>query len=286
MIQEDRLKMSRSPEASVLPLSTMLRSRLLALVVALYVVPLGAGCDDEDSPHPPQGPALHAQVLEILPHDATRFTQGLEISDGVLYESTGLKGESRLIATEFVNGRLGVNIREAVLPAPIFGEGLTVVQDRIWQLTWVSEFAIERDRETFAERRRVPFEGEGWGLCYDGEQLVMSDGSAKLTFRNPETFAPTGSIVVRSGAGPVYALNELECVDGAVWANVYETDYIVRIDPMDGSVTGVVDAQGLLSPEQYEHADVLNGIAAIPGAEEFLITGKRWPAMFRVRFEP
>ncbi len=222
------------------------------------------------------------KVLEILPHDQDLFTQGLEIAGGVLYESTGVVGQSRLRATELpAPGRV---LAQVTLPEPLFGEGVTVVGARLWQLTWTNGVAIERDRETLAELRRVRYDGEGWGLCSDGEQLVMSDGTARLTFRDPVSFAATGSVAVRAGGIPVPRLNELECAGGAVWANVWQTGHIVRIDPSTGRITGVVDASGVLTTQQRAGAGVLNGIAAVPGTDEFLITGKNWPAMFRVRF--
>ncbi|MGH3978153.1 MAG: glutaminyl-peptide cyclotransferase [Pseudonocardiaceae bacterium] len=244
---------------------------------------VAAGCGDTDSATP-----LRVQVLETLPHGEGLFTQGLEIADGVLYEGTGQVGESVLRASALDSGRV---LGEASLPEPLYGEGVTVVGERIWQLTWTAGVAIERDRATLAERRRVRYHGEGWGLCHDGARLVMSDGSARLTFRDPASFARLGSVEVRRDGAPVRQLNELECVEGAVWANVWQTDRIVRIDPASGTVTGVVDAAGLLEttpldPAQHAGADVLNGIAAVPGTDEFLVTGKDWPSMFRVRFVP
>lgn len=251
---------------------------LAALAALLSAAACGAaGTVDEGAV------ALRVQVLQTLPHDERMFTQGLEIADGVLYEGTGQVGESVLRATALDAGRV---LDEVALPAPLFGEGITVVDDRIWQLTWNNGVAIERDRDTLAQRRRVRYDGEGWGLCHDGERLVMSDGSTRLTFRDPASFAPLGSVEVRRDGQPVGRLNELECAGGAVWANVWQTDRIVRIDPDSGVVTGVADATGLLDPAQRARADVLNGIAAIPGTDEFLLTGKHWPAMFRVRFVP
>jgi glutaminyl-peptide cyclotransferase len=221
------------------------------------------------------------QVLATLPHDTTMYTQGLEIRDGLLYESSGLVGQSRVRATTLSST---VTLHEATLPDPLFGEGLTVTSDRLWQLTWTSGLAIERDPATLTERRRVTYQGEGWGLCHDGNRLVMSDGSDRLTFRDPVTFAPSGQLAVRLDGELVRQLNELECAGGVVWANVYQDDRILRIDPHTGTVTGVVEASGLLSTRQRATADVLNGIAAIPGTDEFVITGKNWPSLFRVRF--
>jgi glutaminyl-peptide cyclotransferase len=132
----------------------------------------------------------------------------------------------------------------------------------------------------------VSYQGEGWGLCYDGHRLVMSDGSPRLTFRDPVSFAPSGQLEVRLEGEPLRALNELECAGGVIWANVYPTDRIVRINPRTGAVSSVVDASGLLKAPPQSTEDVLNGIAAIPGTDEFLITGKCWPLLFRVRFVP
>ncbi|MGH3989982.1 MAG: glutaminyl-peptide cyclotransferase, partial [Pseudonocardiaceae bacterium] len=148
-----------------------------------------------------------------------------------------------------------------------------------------SGLAIERDPATLAERRRVTYQGEGWGLCHDGDRLVMSNGSDRLTFRDPVTFAPSGQVVVRLDGEPVRKLNELDCAGGVIWANIFQDDRILRINPSTGAVTGVVDASGLLG-RPPQSTGVLNGIAAIPGTDEFLVTGKNWPSLFRVRFVP
>lgn len=229
---------------------------------------------------------LRVEVLEVRPHDRTSFTQGFELVDGVLYEGTGLVGQSAMLATD---PETGERLERVDVPAPLFGEGITVVGDRVWQLTWQDGVAIERDRATLAEARRVEYEGEGWGLCHDGSRLVMSDGTDTLTFRDPATFEERGEVRVTDAGAPVTDLNELECAGGAVWANVWQTDRIVRIDPASGAVTASVDAAGLLAAHTTEDerrgADVLNGIAAVDG-ERFLITGKLWPVMFLVRFVP
>ncbi|MGH3822073.1 MAG: glutaminyl-peptide cyclotransferase [Pseudonocardiaceae bacterium] len=252
---------------------------LLTAVLAMLV-----GCTRSIA-EPPRALAtteqLRVQVLATLPHDTTLYTQGLEIRDGVVYEGSGLVGQSRLRASALSGG---ATQRETTLPAPLFGEGLTVAGDRLWQLTWTNGVAIERDPATLTQRRHVEYQGEGWGLCYDGRQLVMSNGSDRLTFRDPVTFAPSGHVDVRLDGAPVSKLNELECAGGVVWANVYQTDRILRINPSTGAVTGVVDASGLFTPPSS--VEVLNGIAAIPGTDEFLLTGKRWPSLFRVRFVP
>lgn len=219
----------------------------------------------------------------MLGHDRSSFTQGLEIADGVLYEGTGTYGGSALRAADPTTGQVR---GEARLPADLFGEGITVRGDRIWQLTWQEGVAIERDRHTLRELRRVDYSGEGWGLCDDGDRLVMSDGGDELSFRDPVTFDERDRVQVTVGGEPVEELNELECAHGQVWANIWHSEQIVRIDPDSGEVTAVVDASGLLPADRRAGADVLNGIAAVPGTDEFLLTGKYWPSTFRVRFAP
>ncbi|HLU55535.1 MAG TPA: glutaminyl-peptide cyclotransferase [Pseudonocardia sp.] len=257
------------------------RALLGALAIAL------AGCAAAAPAAPPAGPGgverLRPTVLAELPHDTDAFTQGLELApDGRLYEGTGLAGRSRLRELDPQTGEVR---REVALPGSLFGEGITVVDDRIWQLTWQDGIALEWDRADLELLRQVPIDGEGWGLCRDGGRLVRSDGTDRLRFHDPVSFAETGSVAVTLDGEPVTEINELECVDGQVWANIWQTDRIVRIDPADGRVTAVVDAAGLLDDTRRAGADVLNGIAAV-GDGEYLLTGKFWPASFRVRFTP
>jgi glutaminyl-peptide cyclotransferase len=228
-------------------------------------------------------PQLRVQVLARYPHDTTAFTEGLELHDGLLYEGTGLNGESDVRIVQPETGQ----VRDRVaLPDTVFGEGITVVDDRIWQLTFKNNFAFVRDRSTLAELQRVNYDGEGWGLCHDPARarLVMSNGSAQLAFRDPRTFQQTGTVSVTMDGKPLDGINELECVGDRVWANVFPTDQIVRIDPAGGTVEAVVDAAGLLTEDEDAKADVLNGIAAVPGTDTFMITGKYWPWTFLVRF--
>jgi glutaminyl-peptide cyclotransferase len=248
------------------------------LVILVLTVTTVTRCGNRQS----SAQQLRVQVLAILPHDPTMYTEGLEIHQGILYESSGLVGRSRVRATALAGASV---LQQAALPAPLFGEGLTVTDTALWQLTWTNGMAIERDPVTLAQRRVVSYAGEGWGLCHDAHRLVMSNGSDQLTFRDPATFAVLGHVQVRLNGKPVRALNELECTGGIVWANVFTTDRILRIDLNTGVVTGVVNASGLFSP-QVPGDDVLNGIAAIPGTDQFLITGKRWSSLFRVRFVP
>jgi len=253
------------------------RALLLAAVLTM------AGCAAAAPPSAGSVPVLVPEVVAEIPHDASAFTQGFEIADGVLYEGTGLVGTSELRELDPATGA----VRRAVpLPEGVFGEGLTVVDDRIWQLTWRDGVAYEWDRASLTMLRQVPMAGEGWGLCRlpDG-RLVRSDGTDRLRFHDPGTFAETGSMAVTRDGVPVPMLNELECVDGQVYANVFRTDGIVRIDPSDGHVTAVVDATGLLDADRRARTDVLNGIAAT-GDGELLLTGKYWPSTFRVRLVP
>ncbi|MBT2392533.1 glutaminyl-peptide cyclotransferase [Streptomyces sp. ISL-1] len=227
---------------------------------------------------------LRAEVVEILPHDPTAFTQGLELSGGTLYESTGVVGQSSVRA-----GPLGKppEVR-ADLPQPLFGEGITVMGPTLWQLTWKNGIAIERDTRTLAELRQVPYEDEGWGVCHQPlrDRLVTTDGSSRLIFRDPRTLAKTGDVAVTAHGQPVGRLNELECVGDIVYANVWPADRIVRIDANTGTVTGDIEAPALLSAAEKQRAQVMNGIAAVPGTDQFLLTGKWWPKMFRVTFVP
>ncbi|WP_433290048.1 glutaminyl-peptide cyclotransferase [Pseudonocardia sp. CA-142604] len=253
-----------------------------ALAGALVLMLAGCGAASPAAPPDAGASALRPEVLAVLPHDSTAFTQGFEIADGGLYEGTGLAGKSQLREVDPATGAVR---RSVPLPERLFGEGITVVGDRIWQLTWRDNVVLEWDRTNFTLLRRLPLADEGWGLCHDGSRLVRSDGSDQLHFQDPTTFADMGSVAVTLNGQPVTELNELECTDGQVWANVWQTDRIVRIDPATGHVTAVVDAAGLLNPAQRANADVLNGIAAV-GDGEYLITGKNWPSMFRVRFVP
>ncbi len=245
-----------------------------------------APAEDEDEVSPGRvGPlaALEVQVLATVPHDPTAFTQGFEAAGDVVLEGTGLRGHSQLRELDPTTG----SVRRAVdLHTNLFGEGVTVDGETVWQLTWTDHVAFARDRRTLAVERTVPLEGEGWGICRHGEHLVTSDGSDRLTLRDRASFAPLESISVRSVGTAVEGLNELECSSEGIWANVWPTNRLVRIDPNTGLVTATVDTTGLLPPGQRADADVLNGIAAIPGTDQYWLTGKLWPTTFRVRFVP
>ena len=227
---------------------------------------------------------LRVEVIERRDRDADVFTQGFELGrGGELFETGGLYGESTV---RIVDPQTGIPTAEVGLAAELFAEGLTLVDDELIVLTWQERTALVLDAQTLAEVDRFTYDGEGWGICDDGTRLVMSNGSDRLTFRDRATFAPVGEVSVTVDGAPVSQLNELECVGGSVYANVWQTDTIVRIDPATGAVTARVDASGLLDPTERPRADVLNGIAYDPPTDTVLLTGKKWPARFQVRFVP
>ena len=224
---------------------------------------------------------LRVEVLREFSHERDAYTQGLLWWNDQLFESTGRIGDSTLRRLDPQTGE----VRQRIDIAPqYFGEGLALVDQRLIMLTWRAERAFTYDRDSFAPLDTFRYQGEGWGLCLDGNRLVMSDGTDKLTFRDPVTFEPIGEQRVQLSGEPLDKLNELECVDGAVYANVWEDDFLVRIDPDTGFVTDYIDAAGLLQGDDLIGSEVLNGIAYDPAAETFYITGKWWPKMFEVRF--
>jgi glutaminyl-peptide cyclotransferase len=229
----------------------------------------------------PPAQRLRVEVVRSYPHDRSAFTQGLLLDGGTLFESTGLVGQSSLREVELATGRV---IRKVSVPAPVFAEGLALAGDRLIQLTWQNGRALLYDRRSFARQGEFQYRGEGWGLCNAGKELVMSDGSATLTFRKADDFSVARTLLVTLDGQPLDQLNELECVDGAIYANVWMRDLIVRIDPASGRVTDRIDAPNLLSPVERQGVDVMNGIAYDPSDKTFLITGKLWPKLFRVRF--
>lgn len=224
------------------------------------------------------------EVLAAYPHDTEAFTQGLVWIDGVLFESTGRYGLSTLREVDLETGDV---LRSIPVDEAYFAEGLALVEDRLIQITWREGAAFVYDAASFELIETFSYEGEGWGLCYDGVDLWMSDGTPNLFRRDAATFELLETVPVALFGEPVANLNELECVDGHVYANVWQSDFIVRITPETGVVNAIVDARTLLTPEQramLPGGAVLNGIAYLPETETFLITGKLWPALFEVTF--
>jgi len=229
--------------------------------------------------------SLRVHVLARHPHATDAFTQGLLWHAGKLYESTGLEGQSTLREVSMGSGEVA---RYIDLPDDVFAEGLARVDDELWQISWKNHRAMRYRLGDFEKLGEARYEGEGWGLCYNGTRLVMSDGSDTLTFRDPQSFEPLGRLHVSKLGRPLRHLNELECHDGSVYANVWLTDEIVRIDPATGHVTASIDASDLYSEQdrRRDGADVLNGIAWLPEQGHFLITGKLWPQTYEVEFVP
>ncbi len=224
------------------------------------------------------------QVLNTYSHDAQAFTQGLVYANGKFYESTGLNGRSSLREVDVKSGQV---IRILPIDETYFAEGLAKVNTKLIQITWQNGEAFVYDLETFSKEKTFGYEGEGWGLCYDGKDLYMSDGSATLFKRNPETFEVTGKIPVKLNGQAIDQLNELECVDDFVYANVWQTDRILKVDKSNGQVLTEIDASSLLSIEERQSMDpnaVLNGIAYNSESQSFFITGKLWPKLFEVKF--
>ena len=220
------------------------------------------------------------RVKNVLPHDRGAFTQGLVFQDGIFYEGTGLYGRSSL---RKVNPETGAVIQQINLPPAFFGEGITIWGDEIIQLTWKARKGFVYDKNTFKLKREFSYPTEGWGITHDDRRLIMSDGSANLYFWNPDTLEEIGRVEVRDGDTPIVRLNELEYIDGAVYANVWQTNRIARIDPDSGRVTAWLDMSGLLSAEDLaQPVDVLNGIAFDGETGRLFVTGKLWPRIFEI----
>jgi glutaminyl-peptide cyclotransferase len=264
----------------LLPASVISNGIRLSFIEKALAVAAFSGAFGNSPPAAAAPPTVRPEIVATHPHDPRAFTQGLLLHQGKLYESTGLLGRSSLRRVVVETGAVE---KSTSLAADLFGEGLALVSDRLIQLTWQNNVALSYDLE-FNALGRFDYTGEGWGLCYDGARLVMSNGSSRLVFRNPTTFAVTGEVEVRGASGPVANLNELECVGSRVYANVWQTNSIVHIDPASGDVLHVVDASGLLSPSEAAGVDVMNGIAFDPASGHFFITGKLWPKLFEVRF--
>jgi len=220
------------------------------------------------------------RIVNTFPHDRAAFTQGLIFENGSLYEGTGLNGRSTLRRVDLESGEV---LQAISLPPEYFGEGITIWEDRIIQLTYTSGIGFLYDQEGFELLATFPYITEGWGITHDGESLIMSDGTPTLRFWDPDTYVETGNVSVHDKAGPVTHLNELEFVDGMVLANVWKTSLIAVIDPQTGQVTAWIDLRGLLEPDDLlEPVDVLNGIAYDAVGERLFVTGKLWPKLFEI----
>jgi glutamine cyclotransferase len=228
-------------------------------------------------------PEYSYQIVKTYRHDPMAYTQGLFYVNGILYEGTGLEEESTIRKVKLETGEV---LQRRLVPG-VFGEGIILWKDRLLQLTWTHHLGFIYDPITFEPRGRFEYPGEGWGLTHDGKRIVMSDGTAQLRFWDPETLKEMGRITVTDDGRPIDQLNELEYIKGEIWANVWQTDRIARIDPASGKVTGWIDLAGILKPEDRNSlTDVLNGIAYDAAGDRIFVTGKRWPKLFEIRLVP
>ncbi|MGY4383669.1 glutamine cyclotransferase [Pedobacter sp. UYP24] len=230
------------------------------------------------------------KVLNIFPHDTAAYTQGLEYHDGRFLESTGLEGFSTL---RWVNPKTGIPIKKVSIDKKYFGEGATLVGDKIVMLTWQGNIGFVFDATTLVQKGSFPYQNsrEGWGLCFDGKQLIKSDGTNRVYFLNKDTYKEESAIDVYDNDGPVNEINELEYIDGKIYANIYTKDYLVVIDPRSGIVEKKIDMSGLLAKgykvtDRDKEIDVLNGIAWDKGGKRLFVTGKKWPKLFEITLVP
>lgn len=250
------------------------------LIVPLVVAVLQAGCGNARS----ETVDAPFDVVAQFPHDTGAYTQGLVWEDSVLYESTGRYGHSEVRRVDLRSGGVQLATR---LPEDRFGEGMALLNGRLYQLTWESKIAYVYDAATLALVDSIPYEGEGWGLATDGSSLYLSDGSDSIRVVAPATLKATQVIHVRYEDSPLSKLNELEWIDGELYANVYESDWVARIDPATGTVRQLIDFAALWPREKRPYGtDVMNGIARAPRAGDLLLTGKLWPTMYQVHLRP
>lgn len=253
----------------------MFSRRLVAgLLAALSADPIITGCRDAD-----HGAHAAYDVTARYPHDPTAYTEGLVWGDGVLFESTGLNAHSEVRRVDLQTGRI---LASRALAANRFGEGLTLLRGRLYQLTWKEGVAYTYDAATLAPGDSFHYAGEGWGLTTDGTNLIMSDGSDSLRVLSPATFHVERVVHVRYHDSPLQQVNELEYVNGEIFANVYRTNWVMRIDPATGLAREAIDFDDLY-PDRPVTADVMNGIALAPDGRQLLLTGKLWPVLFQVR---
>lgn len=231
-----------------------------------------------------QAPQFTYVVVHTYPHDHDAFTQGLEYHDGFLYEGTGREGHSSLRKEKLETGQV---VQHIDLAPQYFGEGITVIDGKILELTWKAQTGFIYDRTSFHLLRNFTYSGEGWGLANDGKTIYMSDGSSQIRFWDPQTLKELRRISVHDGNRAIENLNELECVQGEIYANIWTTNLIARISPGDGHVIAWIDLTGLLKPADLtENPDVLNGIAYDSQHGRLFVTGKLWPKLFEIKIAP
>jgi len=268
----------------------------ILFTASIVLLPL-TGCDQESPssksnsvPAVQSGTSVPAipictyEVINTYQHDPGAFTQGLVFLDGVLFESTGLNGHSSLRKVDLKTGKV---LKQVEVPAQYFAEGLAVLDGKLFQLTWQNHKGFVYDLESFKLDKHFTYDGEGWGLTTDGHSLILSDGTDQIRFLDPITFEVKQTIHVSARGRPVNRLNELEYINGEIYANIWGADFVVRIDPATGRVTRVIDFTGLLAPQDHSiDTDVLNGIAYDAKEDRLFITGKKWPKLFEVHLKP
>lgn len=253
----------------------------ILIVYGILLLPSACIAQSADTRAITPAPEYTFQVQHVYPHDPNAFTQGLAYRNGFLYEGTGLKGHSSLRKVRLETGEV---VRQIDLPHEFFGEGITVLNNKVVQLTWLSHTGFVYDLSSFHLLRQFTYSGEGWGLTTNGHELLLSDGSADIRVLDPVAFEEKRHFSVHDGSEPVTKLNELEFVEGEIYANVWQTDRIARISPQSGRVVGWIDLTGILSPMYRRERDaVLNGIAYDPQGKRLFVTGKLWPSVFQIK---
>ncbi len=252
-----------------------------------FLIIFFAACNNssevDDNNHPP-APAISYNIIKVYPHDTASFTQGLVWYNNEMYEGTGLEGESKLLKTDIINGKESLKIN---LDKNIFGEGITILNDKVYQLSWRNHKVFVYDINSFKKIQEFNWDFEGWGITHNNKELIISTGSNNLYFVNPETFQIENIVGVSDHNGPVGDLNELEFINGFVYANIWNLDYIIKINPTTGKVEGKMDLSGLLHKSGMafdpNKVNVLNGIAYDSTKNSLYITGKKWPALFEIK---
>ncbi|HEV7681869.1 MAG TPA: glutaminyl-peptide cyclotransferase [Pyrinomonadaceae bacterium] len=247
----------------------------------LSIVTLNCQTTPTAAPPSDKIPVYGYEVVHVFPHDSKAFTQGLVFHDGNFLESTGEVGHSSLRRVEMDNGSV---VQKVDVPPPYFAEGITLLKGKIYQLTWQHQLGFVYDALTFEKSGQFNYAGEGWGLANDGQSLMLSDGTNRIRFLNPDNFQVTKTIAVLDGKTAVAEINELEYVQGEIYANIWHADRIARIDPNTGKVVGWINLAGLLKPGEVQDEEaVLNGIAYDEASGRLFITGKLWPRIFEIR---